>query len=47
MMQPSMELGQAELDAIQRTLQEDADFMAEAEEMQRKMQEKYGRKAVQ
>lgn len=47
MMQPSMELGQAELDAIQRTLQEDTDFMAEAEEMQRKMQEKYGRKAVQ
>lgn len=47
MMQPSMELGQAELDAIQRTLQEDTDFMAEAEEMQRKMQEKYGRKALQ
>ena len=47
MMQPSMQLGQAELDAIQRTLKEDADFMAEAEEMQRKMQEKYGRKAAQ
>ena len=46
MMQPSMQLGQAELDAIQRTLKEDTDFMAEAEEMQRKMQEKYGRKAV-
>jgi hypothetical protein len=49
MVRPSMELGQAELDAIQRALQEDEtdpEFMAQAEEMQKKMQEKYGRKAA-
>ena len=45
MMQPSMELGSAELDAIQRALNDDV--QQEAEEMQRKMQEKYGRKVVQ
>ena len=47
MMQPSLELGKAELDAIQRVLNEsDPDVQQEAEEMQRRMQEKYGRKVA-
>ena len=47
MMQPSMELGKAELEAIQRALNEsDPDVQQEAEDMKRRMQEKYGKRAV-
>ena len=51
MMQPSMELGQAELDAIQRvmnqgsTVEADPEFEAQAEEMRKRMQAKYGKNA--
>ena len=51
MMQPSMELGQAELDAIQRvmnqgsTVEADPEFEAKAEEMRKRMQAKYGKNA--
>ena len=49
---PSMQLGSAEMEAIQQVLrQEDSvdnnpELAAQADEMQKRMQEKYGRKAV-
>ena len=48
-MQPSMEMGQAEFDAIKRlmgtaTVEDNSSIAEEAEAMQQKMREKYGRK---
>lgn len=46
-MQPSMQLGQAEMENIQRLMAEDEDpeVQAEAEQMRQRMQEKYGKAA--
>ena len=50
-MQPSMELGSSEIDAVKRLLNEDdtkdPEFAAQAEALQKRMQEKYGKKAVE
>ena len=52
MMQPSMVMGQSEVDALNSFMNKpaedtDPEFVAQAEEMQRRMQEKYGRKAAE
>ena len=44
MMQPSMELGSAEMDAIRSALQDDTDFQEEADQLRRELQESFGRK---
>lgn len=44
MMQPSMELGSAEMDAIRSVLQDDSDFQEEADQLRRELQESFGRK---
>lgn len=45
MMQPSMELGAAELESIRRMLAEDdTDFQEEAEQLRKELQESFGRK---
>lgn len=45
MMQPSMELGEKELEDIRRTLAEDdTDFQEEADQLRRELQESFGRK---
>ena len=44
MMQPSMELGSAEMDAIRSVLQDDTDFQEEADQLRRELQESFGRK---
>jgi predicted phage replisome organizer len=44
MMQPSMELGEKELEDIRRLMQDDTDFQEEAEQRRKELQESFGRK---
>jgi predicted phage replisome organizer len=44
MMQPSMELGSAEMDALRRVMEDDTDFQEEADQLRRELQESFGRK---
>ena len=44
MMQPSMELGSAEMDAIRSVLEDDTAFQEEADQLRRELQESFGRK---
>jgi hypothetical protein len=44
MMQPSMELGEKELEDIRRLMQDDTDFQEEAEQLRKELQESFGRK---
>lgn len=44
MMQPSMELGSAEMDAIKKALEDDTDFQEEAEQLRRELEASFGRK---
>ena len=43
-MQPSMELGSAEMDALRRVMEDDTDFQEEADQLRRELQESFGRK---
>jgi predicted phage replisome organizer len=44
MMQPSMELGSAEMEALRRVMEDDTDFQEEADQLRRELQESFGRK---